>query len=69
MDKIVYVCTGTCKAEISEEDYKNGLTKCGTESCSLYGHQFQKMKKCGQCGQLYTEGELHQHLEKSQPKQ
>lgn len=40
-----YVCLGTCQAVISEERYKNGLTKCGTESCSMYQQPFVEGKK------------------------
>ena len=42
MDKVVYICIGTCKAEISEEPYNQGLKKCGTEGCSMRGHTFEK---------------------------
>ncbi len=41
----VYVCTGTCHAEISEERYKNGLIKCGTEGCTMYGKHFEERIK------------------------
>jgi hypothetical protein len=42
MNKVIYVCPGTCKAEVSEEQYKAGLTKCGAEECTLKGHEFEK---------------------------
>lgn len=61
MDKAVYICTGTCKAEISEEKYNEGLTKCGTEGCSMQGHTFEKRMKCSVCGAYYKEGETHTH--------
>jgi len=61
MDKVVYICIGTCKAEISEEAYNQGLTKCGTEGCSMRGHTFEKRLKCGVCGANYKEGETHTH--------
>ena len=62
MDKTVYICTGTCKAEISEEEYKGGLTKCGTEGCTKKGHTFEMRKKCAECGAYYKPGESHSHL-------
>lgn len=40
-----YVCLGSCQAEITEEQYKNGLTKCGTKECTMYGQPFVKGKK------------------------
>jgi DNA-directed RNA polymerase subunit RPC12/RpoP len=61
MNKIVYVCTGTCKAEISEEQFKNGLTKCGAEGCTLKGHDFAKRLKCQECGAIFEEKENHSH--------
>ncbi len=61
MDKKVYICTGTCAAEISEERYKAGLTKCGTPDCTMYGHTFAERFKCHVCGKLYKPGENHHH--------
>lgn len=61
MNKVVYICVGTCKAEISEEQYKSGLTKCGGEGCTLNGHDFEKRLKCEICGAVYNEKETHTH--------
>jgi DNA-directed RNA polymerase subunit RPC12/RpoP len=61
MNSVVYVCVGTCKAEISEEEYKGGLIKCGTEGCTQEGHEFEKRMKCGECGAIFKEGEAHSH--------
>ena len=61
MDKIVYICTGTCKAEISEGEYNKGLTKCGTQGCSNFGHTFEKRMKCHVCGEVYKIQEEHNH--------
>lgn len=35
-----YICSGTCGAHITEEEYNNGLTACGTEGCTMKGHTF-----------------------------
>lgn len=59
MDPTVYICTGTCQAEISEEQYKKGLTKCGAEGCTHHGHPFETRKKCRKCGETYREGTKH----------
>lgn len=40
-----YVCLGTCQAVISEEQYNNGLTKCGAKECTLYGQPLVVGKK------------------------
>ncbi len=42
--KKTYMCTGTCKAIITEEEYNNGLTKCGTKECTMYGQPFVEIK-------------------------
>jgi len=46
-----YVCLGSCQAVISEEQHKNGLTKCGAEECTMYGQPFVEGKKSEQTGQ------------------
>lgn len=56
-----YVCLGTCQAVITEEQYKNGLTKCGGEGCTLQGHEFVEGKKCPICGKNYQQGSEHSH--------
>ena len=43
-DKVKYICEGSCKAEITQEQYDKGLTKCGAKDCSLYGKPFKKVK-------------------------
>lgn len=40
-----YVCLGTCQAVITEEQYKNGLTKCGADVCTMKGQPFVEGKK------------------------
>jgi len=49
-DQKTYVCLGTCQAVITEEQYKNGLTQCGAESCTLKGHPFVEGKKNPETG-------------------
>lgn len=61
MNKVVYICVGTCKAEISEEQFKAGLTKCGGEGCTLKGHDFAKRLKCQECGVVFEEKDNHKH--------
>ena len=62
MDKTVYICTGTCKAEISEEQFNEGLKKCGTPGCNMRGHTFAKRLKCHECKAYYKPGDNHSHL-------
>ena len=61
MNKIIYICVGTCKAEITEEQYKDGLTKCGGEGCTHKGHEFEKRVKCEECGAIFKEIKTHSH--------
>lgn len=46
-----YVCMGTCQAVISEEQYKNGLTNCGAEVCTMKGKPFVEGKKSSETGE------------------
>lgn len=54
-----YVCLGSCHALISEEQHKNGLTACGSDSCEYKAKPFVKGFKCAKCGTTYTEGGNH----------
>ncbi len=62
MPQPVYICLGTCKAQISEEQFQQGLTACGADECTLKGHTFKKMLKCDQCQAIYAPEEDHNHL-------
>ncbi len=61
MDQTVYICTGGCGAVISDENYRGGLTVCGTEGCTHHGMPFEERVKCGQCGEIYKKDETHKH--------
>ena len=54
-----YVCLGSCQAFISEEEYKNGLIKCGGEGCDLKGVKFVEGKRCKKCGKNFKSGTKH----------
>ncbi len=40
-----YFCTGSCGAQITQEQYDKGLTQCGAKSCNFYGKPFKKIAK------------------------
>lgn len=61
MNDQTYVCLGSCQAQISEDDYKNGLTACGNDACENKGKPFVKGDKRTFCGKTYSEEEKHQH--------
>jgi hypothetical protein len=50
-----YVCLGSCQAVISEEEYKNGLTECGAESCTLKGQPLVEGHKSETTGETVPE--------------
>ncbi|HUQ85873.1 MAG TPA: hypothetical protein VM077_06145 [Candidatus Limnocylindrales bacterium] len=35
-----YACSGSCHAEISQEQYDGGLTACGADVCTMKGQPF-----------------------------
>lgn len=50
-----YVCMGSCQAVVSEEQYKNGLTACGAEGCTMHGKPLVVGKKSQTTGQNQEE--------------
>jgi hypothetical protein len=49
-DQKTYVCLGTCQGVVTEEQFKNGLNKCGAEGCDLKGHPLVPGKKNSETG-------------------
>ncbi|MEX0616350.1 MAG: hypothetical protein WD231_00890 [Candidatus Woykebacteria bacterium] len=56
-----YFCTGTCGAVITEEQYNNGLTHCGTNTCTMHKEPFEKGLYCTTCQKRVSEAEKDQH--------
>lgn len=56
-----YFCTGTCGAVITQEEYDQGLTKCGTASCNMHDKPFEKGIYCTYCQKRIEEDEQSQH--------
>lgn len=44
-NKKTYVCTGSCQAVVTEEEYNKGLTNCGAEGCTMKGQPLVPGKK------------------------
>jgi hypothetical protein len=59
MIRPLYVCEGTCGAEVNPIEYKNGKTTCASESCSHYGKTFVKKYVCDSCKE--TVEAIHTH--------
>lgn len=61
MKHVVYVCIGSCAAEITEAQYQGGLIACGATDCTLKGHAFEKRLKCNECGTIFAVSVHHSH--------
>jgi len=35
--KTIYVCTGSCKGRVSEQEFKEGKNVCGAKECERKG--------------------------------
>lgn len=45
-----YICTGSCGAVITKQQYDEGLNKCGApQGCSRKGNPFVKCAHCPKC--------------------
>jgi len=56
-----YVCTGTCGAKLTPEEYEKSAKVCDTPGCSMEGHEFVKVAVCETCGAILKDGEVHEH--------
>lgn len=56
-----YFCTGTCGAVVTQEQYDQGLTKCGDESCNMHDKPFERGLFCVSCEKRIGEEEKDQH--------
>ena len=56
-----YFCTGTCSAVVTQEQYDQGLTKCGDESCNMHDKPFERGSFCVSCEKRIGEEEKKQH--------
>ncbi len=61
MHPVVYVCTGGCGGRVTEDEYNQGKTTCGTVGCPRYGQSFERRYVCDECGHEYKEDEKHGH--------
>lgn len=61
MKKTHYICQGRCHADISEEQYNEGLVVCGNNTCDRKGEAFEKIITCDICNASIQDGEIHTH--------
>jgi hypothetical protein len=59
MAQTQYVCTGSCGAEVTEEEFLNGKTTCTDETCDQYGEPLEKMMYCAACDEYFTQESEH----------
>lgn len=45
--KVKYVCEGTCKAQVSQEEHDAGAHVCQTKGCTNYNQHFKKVEVSG----------------------
>ena len=56
-----YFCTGSCGAIITEKEYNDGLTECGTKTCNMHQKPFEKGLYCTGCEKRIEESEKEEH--------
>ena len=54
-----YVCSGSCGAELSRQEYEAGQITCGDPTCDSYGEPLEKIMYCPSCDEYYTREEEH----------
>ena len=42
--KVKYVCEGSCKAQVTQEEHDAGSHVCQTKGCTHYGQHFKKVE-------------------------
>jgi hypothetical protein len=57
--KTVYVCEGKCKGVATEEQHRQGATKCAAADCDLFQKPLQKRVKCEKCGKIEMPADKH----------
>lgn len=63
--EIHYICSGSCKAVITNQQYCDGLQRCGApQGCTMKGHSFVKCLHCRKCNEHVSEGTIHVCREK-----
>jgi hypothetical protein len=56
-----YGCAGSCGGEVTEAQYKAGMTKCGDKSCERYGKPLEKLQFCSSCNEYYPNESAADH--------
>lgn len=59
MGQIRYVCEGSCKVKVTEEEHQEGKTTCTSESCENFGQPLIRSEYCSRCNTVYEEAEDH----------
>ncbi len=59
--KHAYICSGTCGAVLTEEEYGRSKRICGTPGCDHEGKPFVRAEVCPVDGAIVRPGEPHEH--------
>jgi len=57
MQRILYICPGSCKGVATEEKWQAGAKTCGAANCERHGMPLEKRLVCEKCGAQYKSGE------------
>lgn len=56
-----WICSGTCGANLSVEEYEKSGKVCQDPACENWGKPFVEAETCEVCGEVLREGETHNH--------
>ena len=56
-----WICTGTCGATLTEEQYQASKRICSEPVCTHNGKPFVRAEVCAGCGEVLMPGERHEH--------
>lgn len=61
MSKTHYGCSGSCRGEITEEQFNAGQKTCNDQDCDCYGEPLKKMEYCSSCEKHYMPESADNH--------
>lgn len=59
-DPKVWICEGTCKAEVADDEHAIGQ-HCATQGCDQYGETLKERYRCADCDLYYKDEEVFEH--------
>jgi len=59
LSEIRYICSGSCGAKVTVENYKQGCKKCSDDECDNFGKRLERGEYCPNCNTCFEEGDDH----------